>query len=116
MNLLSELSDIIKQTAIRAVEAQKPVEGFLGRVTKTDPLEIKVSQKLYLHDANLIIPEYTQATLPVVGTVEVDLGDYIRTCPFTGTATVDNTLSENDKVVLLRVSKGQKYIVMGKVM
>lgn len=112
--MLSELSDILKQTAIRAVEAQKPVEAFFGRVTAVNPIEVRVSQKQYLHRENLIMPEYVQSELPVTGSVTVDFGEYSRECPFTGTAVVDNALRENDKVVLLRVHKGQKYIVVGR--
>lgn len=51
----SELLRIIKQSAVDAVEASKPVNIVFGTVTNASPLEIQVEQKLVLKKEQLVL-------------------------------------------------------------
>jgi hypothetical protein len=80
------LIQLIKQIAFEAVEASKPVVVVYGEVSSTAPLAIYLEQKLTLSDTFLI------------------LTDTIKT----------KTLVTGDKVVMLRMQGGQKYIILDK--
>ncbi|MCJ8008894.1 DUF2577 domain-containing protein [Lederbergia wuyishanensis] len=77
--------DIVKATAVGAVNAQNPVNVLFGTVRKTGPIEIEVHQKLILTDEFLIMTESTKE------------------------------LKGGDRVVLLRVQGGHQFVVMDKV-
>ncbi len=78
----TNLLRIIKRAASEAVENSKPVIVVSGNVESIEPLEIRISQKLILSTDHLI------------STNNLSL------------------LSLEDKVALLRVQGGQKYIVL----
>ncbi|MDE5910257.1 MAG: DUF2577 domain-containing protein [Lachnospiraceae bacterium] len=44
----AELLKLIKQSALEAVDASKPVRFFFGEVMNTEPLQINVEQKMQL--------------------------------------------------------------------
>lgn len=50
---MSDFGELIKELAVNAVEAEKPVEVVFGIVEGTDPLKISLEQKLVL-DRNFI--------------------------------------------------------------
>lgn len=109
--------DLIKQTAIRAVEATNPVNVFFGTVTKVIPLEIEVHQKLKLTEEFLILTE-------TVKRYEVDLEhDHSNSGGTTTKALVDKLtktpirtgLLVGDRVLLLRVQGGHQFVVLDKV-
>ena len=77
----------IRQIALAAVTASKPVAVMYGTVTNTAPLNIQVEQKITLDKDFLVL-----------------------------TATVQDTpLQVGDKVVLLREQGGQRFVVLDKV-
>ncbi|WP_025950465.1 DUF2577 domain-containing protein [Geobacillus thermocatenulatus] len=81
------LVDLIKNVAVKAVEATNPVDVLFGTVVSESPLEVQIHQKLKLTEEFLVITErVTQANL-----------------------------KRADKVVLLRVQGGQQFIVLDKV-
>lgn len=81
------LVDLIKTTAIKAVESTNPVNILFGTVYKTSPLEIEIHQKLVLPKEFLILTE----------------------------TVAKKELKNNDIVALIRVQGGQKYMVIDKV-
>lgn len=122
------LVDTLKRSAVEAVEAGKPVNVYFGEVVSASPLKINVEQKMILGEKQLILSRnvtnfktkitagniqnyyYTgdinSGTAPVspphihaVGTIEI---------------TVHNGLAVGDKVIILRQQKGQKFIVMDR--
>ncbi|WP_313894305.1 DUF2577 domain-containing protein [Psychrobacillus sp.] len=106
------MNDMIKQIAIKAVDAQNPVNVVQGIVKSVVPLEIEVHQKLKLTKEFLLLTER-------VTRYEVDLehdhggpkalqGKLIETPIRTGLAT-------GDKVILLRSQGGGQFIVLDKV-
>jgi hypothetical protein len=50
-----DFSDVIKQTALGAVNAIKPTAVFFGQVISTDPLKINVEQKITLERPQLVL-------------------------------------------------------------
>lgn len=120
--------DTLKRSAVEAVEAGKPVNVYFGEVVSASPLKINVEQKMILGEKQLILSRnvtnfktkitagniqnyyYTgdinSGTAPVspphihaVGTIEI---------------TVHNGLAVGDKVIILRQQKGQKFIVIDR--
>ncbi|ANB62305.1 DUF2577 domain-containing protein [Anoxybacteroides amylolyticum] len=81
------LVDLIKNVAVKAVEATNPVNVLFGTVASESPLEIQIHQKLRLTEDFLVITE------------RVDQANVRR----------------GDRVVLLRVQGGQQFIVLDKV-
>jgi len=82
--------------------ASKPVHLIVGRVTASapDPLEISIDQKLILSADFLIVPESLMH-------LELHLqGDPV---------VVRQGLTVGDRVLLLRVQGGQRYVVFDRV-
>lgn len=79
--------DLIKATALKAVEASNPVNILFGTVINASPMEIEIHQKLKLTKEFLVMTETS-----------------IRT-----------GLKKGDKVVLLRVQGGQQFVVLDRV-
>ena len=80
-----DLLSIIKKAAVEAVEASRPAAVVCGTVISTEPLKIKVSQKITLSASQLI-------------------------CMIT-----EKALKKNDSCLLLRKQGGQEYVVLGVV-
>lgn len=77
--------EMIRKTIAEILSQWQLTDYFPGLVVRTEPLLIKLSDELYLTKENLILTEVTKDFAP------------------------------DDKVVLLRVMRGQRYIVLSKV-
>jgi len=77
----------IKQTVLETLEAMKPVAVMIGTITKTNPLEVTIDQKLKPDADFLIVPE----------------------------ALAQKDLKVGDRVVLIRVQGGQQYLILDRV-
>lgn len=84
---MSTLSELIKQSAVNAVNATYPVQVMFGRVIGTVPLRVYISQKM---------PDVGGGLLSVAASA------------------VKNGLAQGDRVILLRVQGGQKFIILDK--
>jgi len=78
----AELTKLIKKIAMEAFKASKPTDGIYGEVENLNPVVIRVNQRMLLNSEHL------------VNTIKL------------------TQLSLNDKVVLMRMQGGQKYVVM----
>jgi len=104
----------IRQAALTAMEATGPVAVMFGTVTRADPLEVNVDQRFTLDADFLIVPESLTR-------LEIDMR-HVHIAPG---GTTDDALTEpvvirpglqaGDRVVLLRVQGGQKYLILDKV-
>ena len=104
----------IKQAALDALQASNPVAVLFGNVTKTNPLEVNVDQRFTIDADFLIVPESLTR-------LELDL----RHRHSTADGETENALTEpvvirpglqaGDRVVLLRIQGGQKYVILDKV-
>lgn len=101
MSDYSETLLLIKKAALDAVMASKPTMVCYGEVVKINPLQISIEQKLILGEKQLILTRGVtsyELNVTVNGVKEI--------------AKVDNSLAAGDKVLLLRMQGGQKYIVL----
>ncbi|WP_249281099.1 DUF2577 family protein [Paenibacillus sp. 7516] len=78
--------DVIKKAAVAAVDAKAPVQVMYGTVTRTEPLEITVEQRLTLAEPFLMMPESAARKNWTVG----------------------------DHVLLLRVQGGDSFVVLDR--
>lgn len=78
--------DIIKRAGVGAVEANQPVAVMYGTVTKLNPLEVLVEQRLPLTRDFLIVPERLAG--------HFELGE---------------------KYILIRVQGGNQFLIMDRV-
>lgn len=121
--------EIIKKAAMEACEAAKPVAVLYGKVIKTSPLTIDLEQKVQLtedfliltknvmdYKINLDIATSTDTTNLVanINNETVDLA-HKHNVTLKTSITVNNALKLNDKVILMQIQGGQKYVVLDKV-
>lgn len=97
-NLLGVMQEIMQENQ----KAMKPTEVAFGTVATVSPLSILVDGTSQPKpEAGLIL---TEAVIPK--TVQVQRGG--------GMVVVNKGLAVGDKVVMLRVSRGNRYIVLSK--
>jgi len=107
------LLDVIKRASVDAIEAANPVAVLFGVVTKTAPLEINVEQRFTLTEEFLVFTERIRRyQVNIEHTHPSGIG--IGPAP-EQRVVVRHGLSVGDKVVLLRVQGGQKYVVLDKI-
>lgn len=126
--------ELIKRAALGAVEASKPVNVLFGTVISAAPLKISVEQKLTLGQKQLIlsrnVTDYSVA-MTVDHTTENHSHTHTIEDTYTGggsasmethnheykgtkTFRVHNALKSGEKVILIRVQGGQKYLVFDR--
>lgn len=94
------LVDLIKQASLGAVEAANPVAVLFGTVTKTNPLEVNVDQRFTLTNEFLIVPEQlTEYRVTINGQNVI----------------IRRGLNVGDKVLLLRMQGGYRYVILDRV-
>jgi len=104
----------IRLAALSAMEAGNPVAVMFGIVTKTNPLEVNVDQRFTLDADFLMVPESLtrlEIDLRHNHTISSDTTDNALTEPIV----IRRGLEAGDRVVLLRMQGGQKYLILGKV-
>lgn len=100
--------EIIKQAGVQAIDANNPVNILFGEVLSTDKLRVKINQKLILPQETLLIPESLTR-------YEIDLTHNHGEGSALGKIVIREGLKVGDKVLLLRVQGGQKFVVMDRV-
>lgn len=119
---MMNLTNLIKTAAKQAVDASNPAHILFGEVTSIDPLEVNVDQRFNLTADFLVVPESLTR-------YEVDLshshsyqdnngsGDTTRTSEvaLVEPIVIRAGLQIGDKLILIRVQGGQKYVIFDKV-
>ncbi|MEY8339072.1 DUF2577 domain-containing protein [Lachnospiraceae bacterium 62-35] len=100
---MSELIDILNSISQQNQNAQKPADVAFGTVVSTAPLSIQVDGSIQPIPSTALI--LTAAVTARRVNVQGGSG---------GTVLVNEGLSAGDKVIMLRVSKGNRYIVLSK--
>lgn len=126
----SGLIDIIKRSALDAVEAGKPCDLRYGKVINIAPLKVQVTNQFIIPKSMLIVPEYlTDYEIEV--TVSPDYGwDTKNRSGGSDDAMfashnhdiyferkkikIHGALKVGDKVVLLRQAGGQQFLVLDR--
>ena len=101
---MADLIDVIHSINQESMAGQKPADIAYGTVTCTSPLSIQLQTTMQpIPEKALVLTSSVIAkTVPVMGGQG-------------GTVTINEGLAVGDKVVMLRVSRGQRYIVLSKV-
>lgn len=109
-----DLLTAIKKAGVQAMGAENPVNVIFGEIMKANPLEVLIDQRFTLDADFLIIPE-------TLTRYEVDLkhahssGSGSTGESLTQKVVIRPGLQDGDKVILLRVQRGQKYVILDKV-
>lgn len=118
--------DVVKRAALEAVDASKPVNVTFGVVISTSPLKIQVDQKtIYTskmlvlsrnvtdHDIYMTVAHQTDSTSGGSG----NLSFASHAHGYTGRKQfrVHNALGIGDRVILLRIQQGKKFLVWDRV-
>ncbi|MDR1755250.1 MAG: DUF2577 domain-containing protein [Eubacterium sp.] len=131
----STLIGTIKKASVEAVDAKRPTDVVFGTVKSVSPLEIDIEQKETLRAPQLVLTRnVTDYTVEM--TVEHKTEDetqhkhkIIDTYTFSGESlptnhsheykgkkefTIHNALVEGDKVVLIGLPGGQRYVIVDR--
>lgn len=126
----SGLIDIMKRSALDAVEAGKPCDLRYGTVISIAPLKVRVTNQFIIPKSMLIVPEYlTDYEIEV--TVKPDYGWNTQNrsggsgeAAFTShnhdiyferkKILIHGALKVGDKVVLLRQAGGQHFLILDR--
>ncbi len=107
---------IIKQAAIEAVNQSSPMSVAYGIVTKISPLEINVDQRMNISSSMILLTSNV-----ITKEIEFEIEDtteetnlHIHEYKGKKKCAVLNGLKVGEKVLLLRVQGGQKYIVLDR--
>lgn len=120
------LVEVIKQIAVEANEAGKPMQITYGQVVSAAPLAIKIEQKLTLPAeffklTKAVTDHYVDMTVNHVTGERAGGAGYgefaAHNHAYSGRKKflVHNGLKVGEKVILLRVQGGQRYIVLDRV-
>ena len=101
---MSELIGILQEIIQDSQKAQKPADVAMGRVVSVSPLSIQIESTMQAIPAVALI--LTSSVTAKTAAVQGGEG---------GTVVINEGLAEGDRVIMLRASKGQRYIVLSKV-
>lgn len=108
--------NIIKQTSIDAVELNKPLNVYYGKVISTNPLKISLNQKITLEKEQVILTKQVKnfkIKVPLKYNYLDNTGNTVNVDTIVETTTLDNHLKLNDTVILLREQQKDSYICIG---
>lgn len=126
----SGLIDIIKRSAIDAIESRKPCDLRYGTVISTSPLKVRVTNQFIIPKAMLIVPQHlTDHEIEV--TVEQgfdwntkDIGEGIGSDGVPKhkhkiyfekkKIKIHGALKTGDKVVMVRQAGGQNFLILDR--
>lgn len=117
----SKLSQIIKKIAVDAVLSNKPLEIVKGTVISNQPLKINLSQFIDIDNESIIIPlDYVEHEEEItIKEQTINLTDENQE---TKQYTINEQtikikkkaqLKDNDKIIMLKFNKGQKFFLLG---
>ena len=114
--------EVVKRAAVEAVEAGKPVNILFGTVLSASPLKIQVDQKS-IYTSKMLILTRNVTDFEVDMTVNHSTGGSGAAAyeahkhAYVGKKTfkVHNALKAGEKVLLIRVQQGKKFVVIDRV-
>ena len=140
-NDANTLVDIIKEISVNAVNNSQPTSLCFGVVASVEPLKIRINQKLTLEKEQLILTSLVQdfdvdmsvehetegvdlthnhnitITSPHgdTGIIDSALGNHVHEYKGKKTFTVHLALEKDEKVILIKMQGGQRYLVLDRV-
>ena len=101
---MSELIDVLNMIAQDNAKANKPADIAYGTVSSISPLTVKLDDTMLpIPDVALVLTENVKSR-----SAKVQGGGG-------GTVVISEGLAGGDKVVMLRVSRGNRYIILSRV-
>ena len=124
-----DMNDFIKTVqaaALNAVEAEKPTSIIFGTVQSTSPLTVFVDAKLTIPEKAIVLSRNVtdfDTEVTVEWRTENTSGGgggydaFSSHCHITGRKPirVNNALKSGEKVILIRMAGGQKYLIIDRV-
>lgn len=135
MSDMAGLLDNIKRAALQAVDSTNPAGLYFGTVDSTSPLTVTIDQKLTLGEKQLILSTLVQ-DFDVDLTMSHSTGSYTHTHSISDTYTGGGSASSDthshtysgtkgftvhlglklgEKVMLLRMQGGQRFLILDRV-
>lgn len=108
------LIDIMKRSALDAMNNAQMTDLRFGEVVDTDPLKVQVTHQFTLPSSLLIVPEHLtdrDVKVTINWNNDADSTEDIGT----KTVTIHNSLRIGDKVALLRKQGGQSYFILDRI-
>lgn len=120
------LTKAIKQAAIEAMEASKPVKLYYGTVISASPLKISVEQKMTLTEKQLVLTKAVtdyivdiqvshNTETAVGGSGEASFATHNHTYTGRKQIKIYNGLKNGEKVLLARFQEGQCFLVLDRI-
>ena len=128
--LINDLLAAIKQAAVDAVAADKPMQLTYGQVISAAPLQVQVDQKSLLtidhlvltrsvtdYDIDMTVAHQTEPHTHSHSTPQGVTSNETHSHAYVGRKTfrVHGALKVGEHVILLRMQGGQKYIVLDRI-
>ena len=115
--MTENLIESIKKISSGVKDTQEPVSIVYGSVISENPLKILTGQKMILDEKRLILADSVRK---IEKTVEIDwnIGDddgYGYDISGIRKMTEHNGLKTGEKVLMLKMQGGQKYVVLSRV-
>ncbi|MTI56163.1 DUF2577 domain-containing protein [Geosporobacter ferrireducens] len=123
--------EIMKQAATDAIQQSKPVNVLFGTVQSINPLKIIIDQKLPLEADDLILTSLVKDRRAKISFDNPDIKNIVKDYsmddisgtnykltfqqPIQNEITIYDGLKIGERVMLLRIQGGQKYIVLDRV-
>lgn len=110
------LLNAIKQAAKEQNDSESPATVCSGKVLTASPLTVQVDQRFTLPAENIIVPQHlTNYSVSVNISGSTGSADGHTHTLGAYTMTINNALKAGDKLVLVRQSGGQKYLIIDRV-
>ena len=114
---MNDIVQLVKQAAVEAVEAGKPVQILYGTVTSADPLQITLdSQTVYPAGMLVLTRNVTDYEMDIeVSHETLESDDHTHAYQGVKKIKVCNGLVEGDVVALLRMQQGKRCLVLDRI-
>lgn len=118
----SELLETIYKASKKTVKAMSPVSFIYGTVTSIDPLKIRISDKIELGRASLILTDnvrdikysITQKEINTHSASVATHGSHIHLVLLPKEITIERRLKVGEKVILANNLGGNRFIVISR--
>ena len=111
----NDLSNVLKKLAIGAVKSEQPMAFCMGKVTKEEPLEITVDERITLNEDFLL---FCSSAIEHTGSITLNNINLYNEHPWNDEDTLKITYNDglmlDDVVLMLRCDGGQRYIVLDR--
>lgn len=124
---------LIKKAAVEAVNASRPADIVFGKVVSEKPLKIKLDQKLILTEKQLVLardvtdyeiemepslneqPHFHETEETSGGSGDASFESHKHKYQGRKKFLVYNALKNDETVILVRMSGGQRYVVIDRI-